>query len=268
MKSKQPVSVEAIAQVMDMNDTAHFVLQGKGGCGKSLCAAVKSQYLEARGYVPVNGDTDPVNSTFAQIKGLNVQLVPIADGGVVVQRRFDPLFEAILTTKSPAVVDNGASTFMPLLKYIKSNDILSALQMAGKQVFIHTIVVGGQAKDETAQGLLSLIELVKQSRSNAKIVVWENEFWGIPMFKGIALADMPWMKENSDVIQGLVKIVDRNSDAFTSDIREMTENHMTLREVQESDKFGVFAKSRVHRVFNDLFQELDRVYEVRAGGSV
>lgn len=259
---KSQVSAAVSAQIMNLENSVHLVLQGKGGVGKSLIAAAKSQYLSARNYEPVNGDTDPVNSTFAQIKALNAQLIPIADGGAVVQRLFDPLFENVLAIKQPAVIDNGASTFLPLIKYIKSNDVLKALQQAGKQVFIHSVIVGGQAKDDTAQGLLSLIELVKQSGSNAKIVVWQNEFWGIPEFKGTSLEQMPWMTQNAEIIQGVVKIVDRNSDAFTTDIRLMSESHLTLNEVQASEKFGVFAKSRIQRVFEDLYQELDRVYGV------
>lgn len=260
MMKKHPNSASGAAAPFTLNNSVHLVLQGKGGCGKSFSAAVKAQYLTARGYVSVNGDTDPVNSTFAQIKGLNAALIPITEGGAVMQRRFDPLFEKILLVSQPAVIDNGSSTFLPLIKYIKSNDVLNALQQAGKQVFIHCLVVGGQAKDDTAQGLLSLIDLVKQSKSNAKIVVWENEFWGIPEFDGVRLEDMHWIKQNEDIIQGVVKIIDRNSDAFTSDIRQMSESHLTLAEVLESDKFGVFAKSRIQRVFADLFDELDRVY--------
>lgn len=264
MKGKSQANAESVADPFTFNHSVHLILQGKGGCGKSLIAAVKAQYCQARGYTPINGDTDPVNSTFAQIKGLNAQRILITEGGAVVQRKFDPLFEQIVALDRVAVIDNGASTFLPLIKYIKSNEILNLLQASGKRVYIHCVMVGGQAKDDTAQGLLSLLDLVKQSGSNAKIVVWENEFWGIPEFEGKALAEMPWIQDNADVIQGIVKIVDRNSDAFTTDIRLMTERHMTLCDVMNSDEFGMFAKSRIQRVFTDLFLELDRVYGVKA----
>lgn len=262
MKAKSQTNADSVAVPFTFNNTVHLILNGKGGVGKSFTAAALAQYLQARGYEPINGDTDPVNSTFGQIEDLNVQLIPITEAGAVLQRKFDPLFEKIIAVNCAAVIDNGASTFLPLLKYIKSNEILSALQAANKQVYIHCPVVGGQAKDDTAQGLLSLIDLVKQSGSNTKIVVWENEFWGIPEFKGVPLANMPWIQENASVIQGIAKIVDRNSDAFTTDIRLMSESHMTLRQVMDSDQFGVFAKSRVKRVFDDLYQELDRVYGI------
>lgn len=241
-------------------NTTHWTLQGKGGVGKSFLSMVLAQYVIERGYIAICGDTDPVNSTFHRMKSLDVMLVPITDGGTVVQRLFDPLFESILGTEDVSIVDNGASTFLPMGKFISSNFILETMQEHGKQVFIHSIITGGQAKDDTVTGLLSLIDLVKKSKTNTKIVVWQNEFWGIPEFKGKPLVEMPWIKNNSDVIQGVVTIADRNSDAYATDIRMMTELHLTCKEVMESEEFGLMAKSRIRRVFNDIYDELDRVF--------
>lgn len=241
-----------------MNNTTHFTLQGKGGVGKSLVSSMVAQYLISKGYEPACADTDPVNSTFHQIKGLDVEMIPISEGGVVLQKLFDPLFETILDTTAPVVVDNGASTFMPIVKYIKQNEVFSVLDEHGKTVFIHTIITGGQAKDDTATGLIALFDLV--AGSNAKIVVWQNEFWGIPMFNGTPLEKMPWMTKNKDKVAGIVKIIDRNDDATASDMRLMSEKHLTLEQVKSSDEFKVFSRSRVQRVFNDVFAELDAVF--------
>lgn len=244
-----------------MNNSAHLVLQGKGGVGKSLVSSFLTQYMIERGYEPVCGDTDPVNTTFYQMKGLNVALVPITDGGTVVQRMFDPLFESIMTTEQPVIVDNGASTFLPMLKFLKSNMILETMADMDKQIYIHTIITGGQAKDDTASGLIALIDMVKESGANTKIVVWKNEFWGEPLFDGKPLENMPWIKNNTNIIEGIVPIIDRNSDAFSTDIKIMTENHMTCKEVKESEDFGMLAKSRIFRVFNDVYKELDKTFK-------
>lgn len=241
-------------------NTTHWTLQGKGGVGKSFISSVLAQYTKDRELTPVCGDTDPVNSTFHRIAALNVQLVPITEGGTVMQRLFDPLFEAILNTEQVSVIDNGASTFLPMVKFISSNMILETMQEHGKQVYLHSVVTGGQAKDDTVTGLLSLIDLVKKSKTNTKIVVWENEFWGIPEFKGKPLSEMPWITENSSIIQGIVPIIDRNSDAYSTDIRLLTEQHLTCKEFKDSDKFGFIAKSRIQRVFDSIYGELDRVF--------
>ncbi len=263
MSKKTPINASEMMQAHTMFlNTTHLVLQGKGGVGKSLKAGALGQYFNHHGYDTLCRDTDPVNSTFYRMTGLNVELVPIAEGGSVVQRLFDPLFEDILETDRVSVVDNGASTFLPMLKFITSNYILQTMQDAGKQPYIHTVVTGGQAKDDTVTGLLSLIDMLRQTGSNTKIVVWQNEFWGIPEFNGKPLDQMPWFSDNGDLIQGLVSIKDRNSDAYATDMRLVTEKHMTWMEVKASSEFGTLAKSRIGRVYSDIFSELDNVFAV------
>jgi len=249
-----------------MKNSAHFVLQGKGGVGKSLVSSMLAQYLQVKGYTPFCGDTDPVNTTFHQIESLDVKLIPITEGGTVIQRLFDPLFEKVLEEENPIVIDNGASTFLPMIKFMVSNDILETMDNFNKEVYIHTIVTGGQAKDDTANGLLALIDMIKSSNSKAKIIVWQNDFWGEPKFNGKSLDDVKWMKNNKDIISGIVKIIDRNSDAYTTDLRLMSEKHMTFTDVKNSDEFGLLAKSRIHKVFKDVFDEIDTIFEVESHG--
>ena len=42
---------------------AHFVLQGKGGVGKSFIASLITQYLTEKGRLEACFDTDPVNGS-------------------------------------------------------------------------------------------------------------------------------------------------------------------------------------------------------------
>lgn len=51
--------------------------------------------------------------------------------------------------------------------------MLSALQGAGKGI------------------RSSLIEMIRAEQSNTKVVVWQNEFWGVPVFDGKPLDKMP-----------------------------------------------------------------------------
>lgn len=249
-----------MTQLQSFNNTTHWILQGKGGVGKSFSASVLAQYLIERGYTPACGDTDPVNSTFHQISALNVQLIKIAENGIVMQRLFDPLFESILLSEKVSVVDNGASTFLPFVQFIKSNAVLDTMEQFGKQVFIHCVVTGGQSKDDTAAGLLSLIDLVNASKSSAKIVVWVNEFWGPPTFNEQPLTEVEWFTQASDIIAGVVTIVQRTGDDFITDVRVMTERHLTYKEVKASTDFGIMTKSRIYNVFNDVYRQLDQVF--------
>lgn len=246
-----------------MKNTTHIILQGKGGVGKSLISSMVAQYLIERGFSPNCADTDPVNSTFNQIKGLNVELVPIVESGAVVQKLFDPLFETILETSDPSVIDTGSSTFMPIIKYMKANNIFNVLENSGKKIFMHSVITAGASKDDTANGLIQLLDWVDGTKT--KIVVWQNEFWGIPMFDGTTLDEMSWITENKNKIAGIVKIIDRNNDAFTADMKNMGEKHLTIAEVKSSDEFKFFSKSRISSVFNDVFDELDLIFSKKSG---
>ena len=71
----------------------NFVLQGKGGIGKSLAASLLSQYLLDRSKLVACFDTDPVNTTFAAYDKLQATKVEIMDGDVINSRFFDTLIE-------------------------------------------------------------------------------------------------------------------------------------------------------------------------------
>lgn len=237
----------------------HTVVQGKGGVGKSLVAALLAQYYKQNGNEVLCADTDPVNATFTQYRALDVAQVEISENGNVVQRKFDPLMEAILSTDKDTVVDNGASTFLPLTRYIHENEIFKIMSEAGKKVFVHTILTGGQAKQDTFNGFA---ELVSKVDGNAKIVVWENEFWGKVQYdEGAQITETKLFKEalKAGKIAGVVKIIERQSDTFQGDMKQMTENHLTLSEVQESKDFSFLSKIRIHKIVHDVFSQLQKI---------
>ena len=63
----------------DSEGAIHLTLQGKGGVGKSLVAAVLAQYLKSAGRDVRCIDTDPVNRTFAQYAALNADRLQLRD---------------------------------------------------------------------------------------------------------------------------------------------------------------------------------------------
>jgi hypothetical protein len=95
-------------------NSIHLSLQGKGGVGKSLIASILAQYFADRRREIQCIDTDPVNRTLFQYKALNVSRLELLRDGSLDQRGFDDLMERLLTEDATFVVDNGASTFLPL----------------------------------------------------------------------------------------------------------------------------------------------------------
>ncbi|EBS2427115.1 conjugal transfer protein TraL [Escherichia coli] len=249
-----------------MKNSINFILQGKGGVGKSFATAILAQYFIDENHMDniVVGDTDPVNTTTVKVKRLNADLIQITENSKVIQSKFDPMFESMLTnSQNTFVIDNGASTFLPLIQYFNDNCVMDMFEDVEQDVYIHTVIVGGQALADTLQGFEELKELVKGSK--VKLIVWINEFQGIPALENIPLIETKFIEKNKDVIAGVVVIQDRKSDAFASDIKELTEKSLTLKEALESDYFGLMAKSRLKRVFNDIYKQLNSIYDDEHG---
>ena len=244
-----------------MKDNINFILQGKGGVGKSFAASILSQYfLDYKGKENVVvADTDPVNATTSKIKRLGAEVIKIVEDNKIVQSRFDSMFEAILTNSDQTfVVDNGASTFLPLSQYFLDNCVMEMFDDIEQEVYIHTIIVGGQAMSDTLEGFETISKLVAGSK--VKVVAWINEFQGIPMLSGKHILETNFFTKNCDNLAGTVVIKDRKSDAYDGDIEKMTSLSLTLGEVKESDKFNIMAKSRLNRVFHDIYNQLDVIY--------
>src|SRR5258706_11615965 len=154
--------------------SVHFALQGKGGVGKSLIASVLSQFFVWKDRELHAVDADPVNQTLAEYRALGVERLNLLKNGNVDQREFDTLMERILTETGTFVVDTGASTFIPLWHYLLENKALEFLLGRGCQVFVHTVITGGQSLGDTLRGFCQLAETNVQR----KLVVLRNEYFG------------------------------------------------------------------------------------------
>ena len=161
--------------------TIHMILQGKGGVGKSFIASLLTQYLLDKGHPTACFDTDPVNATFSSYKGFSVATVDVMEGDNINSRHFDTLIEELLPLPSEAhaVIDNGASTFIPLASYIAENSIADFLTESGHSLNLHTVITGGQAEGDTIQGLNSLLR-----NFSAPVTIWVNPYFGAIKFKG------------------------------------------------------------------------------------
>src|SRR6201985_53831 len=133
----------------------HLTLQGKGGVGKSLVASVLAQYLREKGKEVRCIDTDPVNRTFAQYSALGADRLNLRDEhNRIEQRAFDSLIERFLTEDGATfVVDNGASTFLPLWHYLLENNAFDYLRQNGRKGYVDTVINRGPALLTTRTGL-------------------------------------------------------------------------------------------------------------------
>ncbi|WP_435896227.1 conjugal transfer protein TraL (plasmid) [Bartonella heixiaziensis] len=233
-----------------------MTLQGKGGVGKSFVASLVMQYL-LENKIEVKGiDTDPVNQTFANYKKFNVKHLKLLEQSVVIPRNFDTLIEELLNSNCQYIIDNGATTFLPLAYYLKENEAFDILANAKKNVIIHTIITGGQALADTLSGLFSICTQIPKT---ADVVVWKNEFFGPIVANEKSFEEMKIFKETKDRISAIITIPQQTSSTFGEDIKTMLDKKLTFNEVKDSNEFSIMAKSRLTRVKNMLFEQISNI---------
>ena len=234
----------------------HIVLQAKGGVGKSYVAAIVAQYYSARQQSVRCFDTDPGNATLAQYKALPVEHVGnLIQGGVINQKGFDPLIEKLLNGDGAAIVDTGASTFLPFWSYVLENEILSLLESQGQHVHMHCIVAGGQAMDDTLNGLNRLAQTI----SKKSIIVWLNEFFGEVREGSLPFEQFKLVRDLAPKLVGSVLIRKRNPDTFEYDVQQMLRNRLTFDEAMAAEDFSLVSKQRLQIVRRELFEQLDEL---------
>jgi hypothetical protein len=176
----------------------------------------------------------------------------LRDGGID-QRGFDALMERLLTEDGIFVVDNGASTFIPLWNYILENSVVNILREAGKKLYVHTVVTGGQALLDTLNGFKSVVE----STSECNVIVWLNEYFGRIECDGMRFEEMTAYKGSEDRVFGSVHLVKRNQDTFGRDLEEVISRKLTLEEAIRECDFSIMTKQRLKVIQRDWFDQLD-----------
>jgi hypothetical protein len=234
----------------------HFTLQGKGGVGKSFVASLLTQYLRSRGDAVVAVDTDPVNATLAGYQAFATQRLELMEDSSLIERNFDQLIEQVVADDTHFVIDNGSASFIPLSYYLAENDAINLIAEHGKQVVIHTVITGGQASRDTLHGLAALLD---QLPADTRIVVWLNEFFGAIEADGKPFEAMHVYQDNRDRIHGIVRIVRQTGSTFGKDVQLMLDAKLTFDEVAQSADFGLMSRSRLARVRQGIFDQLDAV---------
>jgi hypothetical protein len=240
-----------------MKNTVHFILQGKGGIGKTLVSTILAQWIKPKDEAELRCyDTDQENPTFSRYKAMNVRHVPVlTDARTIDPKRFDALMIELLEAEGNCVVDNGANSFTPLMAYLLENDAFALLNESGKHVYIHTIVGGGDILHDTATGFVSTAKA-----TSTPLVLWENQHFGLlQSASGLQFSESQSYNEHAARIRGRVVLSQRNADTFGADIKKMNIGRLTLQEVMQNEKFNIMEKQRIKIVYNDIFQQLDQV---------
>lgn len=234
----------------------HFTLQAKGGVGKSVVASIVAQYLLAHDEPVEVIDSDPSNATLFGYKALSVQRLDLMDGTVLNEGKFDSLIMRILSEDTNFVVDNGASSFIALNNYLIENCVVDMIAEQGKQVIVHTVIAGGSSLTDTVSGFADLVE---QMPENVRIVVWLNEHFGKIEFEGLSFEEMNVYLKNKDRVHGIVRLAKQNPATFGADMEKMLTEKLTFGEINMAPGFDIMKKSRLFRIKNDIYRQLEEV---------
>lgn len=221
----------------------HFVTNGKGGIGKSFVSSLLCQYLINKGESVTAIDTDPNNTTLYNMKALKAKFLQLIDqDGKFDVRAFDKIIELVFEKKTDNyLIDSGATTFIPLVDYLKENDAIEYLKSQEMDVYMHIPIVGGQAKDDTILGLVQLVEAF-----DCNFIVWINEYHG-------ALVDFEkteQYKAIKDKIRAIITLSSLSKDTFGKDLFELTSKNMTFDEALQDKSFSLMSKQRL-KIFRD-----------------
>jgi CobQ/CobB/MinD/ParA nucleotide binding domain len=234
--------------------TIHLVLQGKGGVGKTVVAGWLSEFLISRGQAVQCIDGDPVNRSLAQYKALPVEKLDLVNqDGVVVRSCYDGLIDRFLNEEAVFVLDSGATAFLPFWSYIVESDIIAVLREAGRRVYVHIPISGGEMLNDTLLGFKTLAETAAEK----SLVVWVNEYFGPIKRDGKTFDQMQVFLDHREKVLTSIGIPQRSADTFGENVRRMRERKLTFQEaIGMAPGFYLLEKSRLYRVRQELYEQL------------
>jgi len=250
-------------QLVANRPRVHFILQGKGGVGKSLVSSLVAQYLRSTDTTVRCIDTDPVNDTLTQYDALQAEHLNLMREGRVDEGAFDDLMERLLSEQCSFVVDSGATSFVALTNYLEENRAFEILRELGREVLVHSIITGGQASRDTIVGF----KVIAERSEPASVVVWLNEFFGpIETESEVAgksvrkgFREMKVYEDHKAAVLGIVTLARRNPDTFGRDIQQMSAQKLTFNEVRDSARWSLMSKCRIAAIERDLYSQLQAV---------
>ena len=233
----------------------HMILQGKGGVGKSVIAALLAQYKASKGHQTLCLDTDPINATFHGYQALNVQQIALMENDEIVPRRFDALVEIMAPSAHDIIIDNGASAFVPLTHYLISNQIPALLARMGHELVIHTVITGGQALLDTVNGFR---QLAGQFPAEASFVVWLNPYWGPIQHEGKSFEQLKAYQDRKSRVSAIVQIPLLKEETFGRDLSDMLQARQTFNEALAAASLTIMTRQRLQIIKGKLFDHLDQ----------
>ena len=229
----------------------HIVMNGKGGIGKSIVAFNIAQFLKSIDPGSICIDTDPLTPTLANYKALDPVHIQIASETDVILTRFDEMIELIIGSEKNVVIDTGASTFLPIAKYLLKNSIFEVLRDEyEKEIFIH-VVLNAQTQNDYLATTASLELIVENFAGDCKIVIWLNEFGGdLDRF-----LESEYYERKKDRFFAIIRV--KNPDEMLlADLKSMLHTFQIYEEALKDSSRYLMARSRIKKQRDSIYRQL------------
>jgi len=236
--------------------TVHFTLTNKGGVGKSLITSLLAQHLRSKGDIVHCIDSGSMNATFSGYADLNVKHVALMKGKIIDERTLDKVIEEIVKTEATYIIDIGSPAFIAVSRYLIEYSVFDLLQKHNRKSAIHTVITGSKALNDT---LSSFDALATQLPLNADLVIWENSYFGEILLNGKPFQQSKLYATHKERILAILKLPSQIG-TFTDDMTNMLQKQMTFDEVAHTDTFSLITKSRLHRIKQEIFNEISKAF--------
>lgn len=237
----------------------HLFLQGKGGVGKSLCCAMLAQFmLDTRDVPPRCYDTDPVNATFAAYPSFNVKRIELMEGDAINPLKFDDLMEELcgLGETDSAIIDNGASSFIPFAEYILTNGVPNLLKEMGHSLVVNTVITGGDAMEDTMLGFATLADRFPDF---SDMIVWLNPYFGKVVYQGKTFEDFPPYQKHREKIRAIMRLPELQAATFGHDLSTMLKERKTFQESVNGTAYNLMARQRLKIIRDKIYVQLSEI---------
>ncbi|ERI51159.1 hypothetical protein N878_23615, partial [Pseudomonas sp. EGD-AK9] len=169
-------------------------------------------------------------------------------------RNFDALVEMIASAEGDVIIDNGASSFVPLSHYLISNQVPALLQDMGHELVVHTVVTGGQALVDTVSGFA---QLASQFPAECLFVVWLNPYWGPIEHEGKGFEQLKAYTTNKGRVSAIIQIPALKEETYGRDFAEMLQDRRTFDEALADSALTIMTRQRLKIVKTQLFAQLE-----------
>jgi hypothetical protein len=169
-------------------------------------------------------------------------------------RNFDTLVELIAPATDDVIIDNGASSFVPLSHYLNSNHVPALLQEMGHELVVHTVITGSQALTDTLNGFS---QLATQFTQETTFIVWLNPYWGAIESDGKTFEQMKAYTANKSRVSAIIKIPTLKEETYGRDLAELLQDRLTFDAALANPALTIMTRQRLKIIKNQLFEQMD-----------